>query len=69
MTKLVASLSADVVRYSLGALAAVVVGAVDVFTGHHFGTGIDTSLVVLGLAGLGIHVSDVASSTGSTLPK
>ena len=58
MVKVLKSLAGDVVRFNLGGLVAVAAGIVDLATGQHLGTGVDTTLVVTGLAALGLHVAD-----------
>ena len=58
MLRVLRTLSADVVRFNLGGLVAVAAGIVDLATGQHLGSGVDTTLVVTGLAALGLHVAD-----------
>lgn len=62
MAKLLATLSADAVRFNFGGLVSVAVGVVDLLTRQRLGTPLDTTLVIAGLAALGIHVSDTVGS-------
>lgn len=67
MARLVASLSADLVRFNLGGLVAVAVGVVDLVSGSRLGTGVDSTLLIAGLAALGIHISDTVGTTQAPL--
>ena len=58
MPKLIQTITADVLRYQLGGLLAVAVGVADLFFGQRLGAGVDGSLVVGGLAALGVHLAD-----------
>ena len=63
MAKVLTSLAADVVRYNLGGVVAVAAGIVDLATGQHLGAGVDSALVVAGLAARGLHVKDTVDSS------
>ncbi len=58
MARVIKTLAADVVRFNLGGLVAVAVALVDLVSGQHLGAPVDTTLLVTGLAALGLHVAD-----------
>lgn len=60
MHKVLATFAADVVRFSFAGVVALAAGVVDAATGQHLGGALDTTLVVAGLAALGLHVKDSA---------
>lgn len=64
--KVLANLGADIVRFNLGGIVAVVVGAIDLFAGSRLGAGVDYGLVASGLAALGLHVKDVVGVAAVT---
>jgi hypothetical protein len=64
MAGLVKTITADLIRFQLGGLLATAVGVADLFFGTRLGRGVDVSLVVGGLAALGVHLADFAPTAG-----